>query len=59
MIESLRLVPYIDSREDGRSSSHKGIEVGHWSCTSRTKFFVLLLELGTLEAGHMRDEVLQ
>ena len=56
---SLRLVPYIDSREDGRSSSHKGIVVDHWSCTSRTKFFVLLLELGTLEAGHMRDEVLQ
>ena len=45
VLESLRLVPYIDSREDGRSSSHKGIVVDHWSRTSRTKFFVLLLEL--------------
>ena len=45
VLESLRLIPYIDSREDGRSSSHKGIVVDHWTCTSRTKFFVLL-ELG-------------
>ena len=51
MKESLRLVPYVDSRKNGGSSSQKGFAVDHWS-TPRTKFFVLLLKLGTPEAGH-------
>ena len=50
--ELLRLVPYLDSREDGGRSSYKGLAVDHWSCTTRTKFIVLLLKLGTLEARH-------
>ena len=44
--ESLRLVPYVYSWEDGGSSSHKGFAVDHWSCIPRTKFIVLLLKLG-------------
>ena len=43
MKDSLRLVPYVDSREDGGSSSHKGFAVSEawYMCwgTSRPKFY--------------------